>query len=53
MRFRNYLILEDFSHDNRVVDLRDSHAKCVRAISDKVHLKKMQLAFERSGRSRS
>jgi hypothetical protein len=52
MRFRNYLIFESFSHDIRIMDLRDSHAKCVRAIGDKVYLKEMQLAFGRSDRPR-
>jgi hypothetical protein len=41
MRFRNYLILEDSSHDIRIIDLRDSHAKYVRAVGDKVYLKKI------------
>jgi hypothetical protein len=52
MRFRNYLIFEDFSHGIRVVDLRDSHAKYVRVIGDKVHLKKMQHVSGGSDRPR-
>jgi hypothetical protein len=41
MRFRNYLTLEDSSHDIRIIDLRDSYAKYVRAISDKVYPKEI------------
>jgi hypothetical protein len=41
MRFRNYLTLEDSSHGIRIIDLRDSHAKYVRAISDKVYPKEI------------
>jgi hypothetical protein len=52
MRFRNYLTLEGFSHDIRVIDLRDSHAKYVRVISDKVYLKEMQHVSGESGRPR-
>jgi hypothetical protein len=52
MRFRNYLTLEDSSHGIRVVDLRDSHAKYVRVIGDKVYLKEMQHVSGGSGRSR-
>jgi hypothetical protein len=52
MRFRNYLVFKGFSYDIRVVDLRDSHAKYVRAVSDKVYPKEMQLAFGGSGRPR-
>jgi hypothetical protein len=52
MRFRNHLTLEDFSHDIRVIDLRDSHAKYVRATNDKVYLKEMQYVSGRSDRPR-
>jgi hypothetical protein len=52
MRFRSHLTLEGFSHDIRVIDLRDSHAKYVRAINDKIYSKEIQFAFGRSDRSR-
>jgi hypothetical protein len=52
MRFRNYLTLEDSSHGIRVINLRDSHAKCVRAVSDKIYLKEMQHVSGGSGRLR-
>jgi hypothetical protein len=41
MRLRSHLTLEGFLHDIRVMDLRDSYAKYVRAIGDKVYLKEI------------
>jgi hypothetical protein len=52
MRFRSYLTFEGFSHNIRVIDLRDSHAKYVRVTGDKIYLKEMQHVFGESGRPR-
>jgi hypothetical protein len=41
MRLRNHLTFEDSSHNIRVINLRDSHAKYVRVINDKIYPKEI------------